>query len=1047
MDDVSVRVHEAEESEDTGGTSADILCFVVGPDLLVNRLLESVARTGSFMLLPKSDPPIMAVMRTQPSPSPTATGVADVNNPAMSSSSCSYTSPSKTSMTTAAPSRHKTGERDADDLTSLVPLCNEVSLWDPTNIQKNRYVFKRCNRGDKLTRVASDVHLEPNPKAIIVLHTVEDRNSFKLMPNTLEDLLDSSSADRMSDSKCPPVNAGVLVVDCRESPGDTADTDTNIVVHSLQAIELAFAFCAFKMLKWAPKPDTLGVLLSLVSEASHQLATVCSVTRDLYFSDFTVGTPPPLHTPCVLDIAQANATAAHVIMQLVHNHRPQLPFFSVTMALRTWVTTKNWDAVGVVCLARSLTQSEDINLSYLELESVHGTLRTLSCRTLDLSGNNITSIPKWLAEMPNVIFGNTHWAPFRQEQEDVFLQSRNYVTTNTHKLVFVGDTAVGKTILLRCMMENKKKLTTKHIHTGLSVYHKVRFRSKTIRWTVWDLGGDSLSPFHPWFLLSKSILILVFDVRKSLEVEEPRKPSVYRWMNEITVSRSRGDKTRRVIVPVGTHMEGIDAKDLKVYSLLEPIVTHQEVPFALLMQLSDGSGWTCEDRHIKECGGRGVSLLIAHLEGATCGDGIPNSVPQQWLALHKELRKMRKKRRVSTLRWSKFVKLSIQCGLAGRTREIEECAHFLVSIGTIIHFRYPFWLLSPNHPGAAPSPGLSDLVILEPGSFLLQLIEDTSFSGKKSTSRLLSSATRAALPAILDEFCGLYTLRSKSANLFEGEYLSLFPLSHTQLSCTALTDSFQASSAKGTITSSSATITGRSIKFPQFPLQVFFKAISMALMSLLSDENGWVTKFCWSDTIWLSHSCPHEGKLLEKVFLFITCRDDTVSICMRSEECKMHWNLPLQQSFWAGLVGILHHFSHLMVSHFEEESDPSQWVGNYIELFPCPHCLLEGTAEKDWSEPRQPFSFPAHFFYFVESDIFDAMKNTENQLTCGLGTCPVDVAMVAPDLLLKNPKSISRGSDTADLLVIPSELKEVFGNETTKCVTLGELLSLLIGKA
>ncbi|KAH3760604.1 hypothetical protein Pelo_7583 [Pelomyxa schiedti] len=191
--------------------------------------------------------------------------------------------------------------------------------------------------------------------------------------------------------------------------------------------ELIFPkFCAFKMLKWAPKPDTLDVLLSLVSEASHQLATVCSVTRDLYFSDFTVETPPPLHTPCVLDIAQANATAAHVILQLVHNHRPQLPFFSVTMALRAWVTTKNWDAVGVVCLARSLTQSDDINLSYLELESVPGALRTLSCRTLDLSGNNITSIPKWLAEMPNVIFGNTRWAPFRQEQEDVFLQNHTF---------------------------------------------------------------------------------------------------------------------------------------------------------------------------------------------------------------------------------------------------------------------------------------------------------------------------------------------------------------------------------------------------------------------------------------------------------------------------------------------------------------------------------------------------------------------------------------------------------------------------------------------
>ncbi|KAH3766213.1 hypothetical protein Pelo_1887 [Pelomyxa schiedti] len=133
--------------------------------------------------------------------------------------------------------------------------------------------------------------------------------------------------------------------------------------------------------------------------------------------------------------------------------------------------------------AQSLTDTENIDLSDLNLDYVPHSLKTLTCRTLDLSSNNLQKIPKWLAASPNVRLGRgDRWTLCKKGEADF----RHFTPNKTHKLVIVGDMGVGK-----------KKLTkAKHVqHTGIAIHYDVMFKY------------NQLDCLGPW-----SVFIIVFDV-------------------------------------------------------------------------------------------------------------------------------------------------------------------------------------------------------------------------------------------------------------------------------------------------------------------------------------------------------------------------------------------------------------------------------------------------------------------------------------------------------------------------------------------------------
>ncbi|KAH3763090.1 hypothetical protein Pelo_5047 [Pelomyxa schiedti] len=1033
---------EVETDADTGGPDDDpVLCFVVGPETLVNGLFASAASScGSSIYLNESAPtsPIIIVNR------------------------CATAQPGQANCVSPEQTAAKNGSAKANgpwtgtdaQLKSIIGKSNKLTLWDHVaEGGRSGYIFYRYNTDNSIIKLAHRVHEEKKSTGkkvlIIFLYSVLHSESLESMSDMVKKLLPEHSI-KQGPHDSP--GATLLMVDCMlASP--LRDPHRN----ALEAISVAFQFCAFKMLKWSPKDDPLDALLPALSEALQLGNEAMFVRQDLEKKNYLSRKPEPLpllSTPSVTEVSTAGVTTAHMIMQLVHDYRPLISSFNVTMALSTWIKAKNWVAVGVACMARSLTVSEDIDLSQMSLKSVPDELKTLSCKTLDLSNNNIHKIPRWLAGMPNAILSSNQ-AVKTPAQEGAL----------SRKLVLVGDSRVGKTTLLRCMIKSKKSLTTKHVPTGISVHHNLSFSSKTppISWTVWDLGGDSLSPFHPWFLLSKSIFIVVFNFHKMY-----LNPSIRRWLNEITVARSRGDKLKRTVIPVATHMErAIDVLgEEHTYNILKSIFENPSVPWAFLLQLSDGKGWKCERTGMTPFP-RGVAEFVSCLENeARNDDGTPGctatTAPHSWIAFNTQLRKSMEVGGggCATKKWIEFVEDARKCGVSGRTTEIEKCAHFLASIGTIIHFRYPFWLSPSNHPGAATpqAPFLSELVILEPRSFLTGLVADirSAAQGKKRPNMRRTED----LAAILASFGIFEQLLANTAGAIEEQYFSLFP-SLSQDASNRMAERFMRAltgtesprkgkrSKKDPAVAIEGKMTGRTILLPLFPREVLIKAVSR-LSSSLGPQ--WASQFCWHrGEFFLSHTCEHDGQDWEKLFLLMTCQNNVVSICMRST-CEEHWTLSQQRSFWSSLMGTLHHLCQLMFVRFEEENEtPFPWVDDCVETFSCPHCLLRAyQSPEKWTSPEKLTALPRDMFSFAKSDILNAVKNGEAELTCGKEKShQIRIDALAPDLVpvpfpeLEIPPGLKKAIPTPS---IPPRYKEIFGDELPEHMTLADLLTVLIEK-
>ncbi|KAH3763971.1 hypothetical protein Pelo_4187 [Pelomyxa schiedti] len=1005
-------------------------CFVVGPPACVDSLFESLATLGPVRVATDTLG-LLLITVARPATTPTVSDSDDT---------------------------HNNGTASFFDK-STIHMCNKLVLKQqtPTTTKgeehEMRYTFRRCDDNERLKDDARKFYtVKPAERVLLVLYSFEFRSFCTAISFVLKRFLDM--ADRNGGAVLPH-SANLYLVDCSE-PNDHVPKQ-NAVSYRLFSIHMAFSFCAYKMLKWTPKPGTLDTLLSLISDSSHDVPP---------FHQDNLGSPrftdlpsesqmvPLPNIPTILNISCADLTTAHMVMQLVHDHCLQFPFFTVSMALRTWLLAKNHTAVGVVCLARTLTDSENINLSDLRLDSVPESLRTLTCRTLDLSSNNIPVIPKWLAERPNVRFGDGDHRSIGQEK-------RGRVKIDTHKLVIVGDTCVGKTTLLKCMMEGKIKLTsTKHVHTGIAAMHQdVRFKgTNTISWTICDLGGESLTPFHQWFLLSRSVLIVVFDVSKALMMNEPHM-AVTRWLNEISVSRSRGARTRRGVIAVGTHMEGIEPNNPKLSELMRNLLVFEDIT-AFFLHMGSANGWHYNNKS------QGmmetypiVPALLESIRDQVCDDGIPQSIPESWMMLNKQITQSRDKVRTNSMTWTQFVETAKRHGVSTMV-EIEKCAEFLADIGTIIHFRYPFWLLSQGHPGAAPDTGLSSLVIVEPRSFLAQLIQEIRrFWHKQHTfDGLIGVPTHpneAAVQSILVEFGDIHNLLSYSHPSIK-EHLSLLPIVAKGAPSSTLEDLRAETSLP-----IPRQLNGRSIKFPAFTQDLFFK-----LISGISRHLPWSPKFLWGDAFAVFNACSHPGTPQpdRQVLLLITFSGDTLSICIRSE-CNEHWTQPQQQSLWGSLMHTIYNLHPSSSSRFEESETPLLPV---VELFPCPHCLLAGDSSPEkWAHNGKLSALRPSPFYFTKDDILRAVKNGESQLTCGSGNGKSDLAAVAPNLVALHQDE-DEGRGLSELVTLLKEMMlqahsgsnkktktppstsmgalSCYNIDIKKGINLGELLSLLIEK-
>lgn len=191
------------------------------------------------------------------------------------------------------------------------------------------------------------------------------------------------------------------------------------------------------------------------------------------------------------------------------------------------------------------------NLEFLQLEqnnlkSLPPKLFELENLThLDLKDNKITMIPKEITKLEYLEYLNLAGNPIKHPPPEIIRQGvkaifsylknlpdkDNAKVVNEAKLLLVGQGDVGKTCLAKRLINNtfQKETSTEGIDIlkwGISVPNKP---NQKILLNVWDFGGQEIyHSTHQFFLTKRSVYLLVWNARKSMDYEH-----IYKWLHTI----------------------------------------------------------------------------------------------------------------------------------------------------------------------------------------------------------------------------------------------------------------------------------------------------------------------------------------------------------------------------------------------------------------------------------------------------------------------------------------------------------------------------------
>lgn len=151
-----------------------------------------------------------------------------------------------------------------------------------------------------------------------------------------------------------------------------------------------------------------------------------------------------------------------------------------------------------------LTNLAELDLSNNQLSTLSPEIGQLTnLQKLDLR-NNPLPIPPEILQRPSNPSAILEY--FRQEQRKPL---------NEAKLIFVGEGRVGKTSLVRRLVENRFD-EKERITEGISIKQlSVTINSEQIRLNIWDFGGQEIMhATHQFFLTLRSLYILVLDAER-----------------------------------------------------------------------------------------------------------------------------------------------------------------------------------------------------------------------------------------------------------------------------------------------------------------------------------------------------------------------------------------------------------------------------------------------------------------------------------------------------------------------------------------------------
>ncbi len=238
------------------------------------------------------------------------------------------------------------------------------------------------------------------------------------------------------------------------------------------------------------------------------------------------------------------------------------------------------------------------------------------------------------------------------------LQNEEIRPLNEAKVILVGQGSVGKTSLVKCLMNNPFDPMESQTH-GIQIKHwSMKVDSHHIDLNIWDFGGQEIMhATHQFFLTHRSLYILVLDTR----LDESNNRLDY-WLKMI---QTFGGDSPIILVGNKTDQKPLDIDSFglkRKYPTIKAIVP---------VSCQNGTGVEELKSHIKA-----ELLHLPHVE---------TPIPASWKAVKVALENLKK----NYISYGDFVEICNHCGVnnpQGQTSLIG----FLHDLGTVLNFRDEF---------------------------------------------------------------------------------------------------------------------------------------------------------------------------------------------------------------------------------------------------------------------------------------------------------------------------------------------------------------------
>jgi internalin A len=154
-----------------------------------------------------------------------------------------------------------------------------------------------------------------------------------------------------------------------------------------------------------------------------------------------------------------------------------------------------------------LTNLQDLFLDNNQIKEIPDAIANLaSLTTLSLTDNPLPIPPEILDDIGNPAAIIGYWQKLKQGERKPL---------NEAKVILIGHGAVGKTSLVRQLIDRDFKPDETKTE-GIDIRHwQIKAREETVKLRVWDFGGQEIMhATHQFFLTERSLYLLVLNARK-----------------------------------------------------------------------------------------------------------------------------------------------------------------------------------------------------------------------------------------------------------------------------------------------------------------------------------------------------------------------------------------------------------------------------------------------------------------------------------------------------------------------------------------------------